>query len=240
MVAISKPQAWFVLPLGILLLLKVAGWRRGLIGLTFGGAVALIMSVVAFGFDQDSFSRYWSQGQLAGDYRYDFPAAYNLNYLFLGMRTEVPTWLSAVGFGLVGLVALLVGWRTLRGATGPQDSTLGAALLNTACFSFLIKMKERYLIYAMPLLGLGTHYDRKLIGPFLTLCWLQLINLSIIMFQSGRSRLQTLPENFYLWSSLLSQEWLRKGLAIGFILTLLYMLVYYWRTADPIKAINRD
>jgi hypothetical protein len=230
MVAISKPQAWFVLPLGILLLLKVAGWRRGLLGLTFGGIIALGLSVIAFGFDPNSFNRYWNQGQLAGEYRYDFPAAYNFDYLILGLRTEVPTWLSILGFGAVALVGILIAWRTLRGATNPASSMLGAALLNTTCFTFLIKMKERYLIYAMPLLGLGTHYDRKLIGPFLTLSWLQLINLSIIMFQSGRSRLQTLPENFYLWGNLLSQNWLRQGVALGFILTLLYMVAYYWRS----------
>ncbi len=236
LVAISKPQAWFVLPLAIILLLKVAGWRRGLIGLAAGAGTALTVSVIAFGFNVEAFNRYWGQGQLTGDYRYDFPAAYNLNYLVLGLRTEVPTVLTLFGFGIVGLAGLLVVWGIIHGASGWGKVGLAAALLNTACFTFLIKMKERYLMYAMPLFGLATHYNRRLIGPYLTLGWLQLINLSIIMFQSGRSRLQTLPENFYWWSSLLSQEWLRRGVAIGFILTLGWMAVLYWREANSSKT----
>lgn len=224
---ISKPQAWFVLPIAVLLLFKICGWRRGTLALLPGLALALIGSLVAFGFNGGSLVRYWSQGQLSGETNYAFPAAYNLSYLFVEMGDEYPRWLTLLGFGLTGLVFAGVLWFTLRGATALPHTTLGAALLNTACFTFLIKMKERYLIYAMPLLGLGLHYNRALLPPFLLLSWLQLLNLSSIMFMSGRSRLQTMPEFFYLWTSLLGEVWLRKTVAVLFILTLVYMAGLY-------------
>ena len=113
---------------------------------------------------------------------------------------------------------------------------LGAALMNSACYVFLIKMKERYLGYALPLLGLGTLYRPTLLKPFLALSWLNLVNLSIIMFQSGRSRIQTLPENFYMWGSILSQVWLRKAVAVAFIVTVVYMGWLYWRETKKAPA----
>jgi hypothetical protein len=226
--AISKPQAWFVLPLGLLLLPKLVGWKRGILGMLPGVGVVLVMSLAAFGLSWDSFSRYWNQGQLAGDFRYQFPTAYNLSFLLIDPNIEPPNWITGLGFGLVGLVMVGVAWKVLRGATRPGDSSLATGLMNTACFTFLIKMKERYLVYGMPLMGLGVYYDRKLLKPFLALSWLQLLNLSILMFQTERFRLQTLPENFYLWSSLLSQQWFRKSIAVAFILMIVYMGWLYW------------
>jgi len=234
--AISKPQALFVLPLAILLLPKLVGWRKGILGLIPGFVVALALSLIAFGFNQAAFLHYWTQGQLAGEYRYDFPAAYNLSYLLLDLKAEVPTWVAVLGFGLTGLAILLVAWRTFFGMTGLAYTTLGAALMNSACYVFLIKMKERYLGYALPLLGLGTLYRPTLLKPFLALSWLNLVNLSIIMFQSGRSRIQTLPENFYMWGSILSQVWLRKAVAVAFIVTVVYMGWLYWRETKKAPA----
>jgi Gpi18-like mannosyltransferase len=233
---ISKPQAWFVLPLAMLLLPKIVGWRKGILGLLPGFVVAAALALFAFGLNQASLYRYWTQGQLGGEYTYDFPAAYNLSYLLLDLRSQVPTWVAVLGFGLTGLTILLVAWRTFRGKLALADTTLGAALMNSACYVFLIKMKERYLAYALPLLGLGTYYRPALLKPFLALSWLNLINLSIIMFQSGRSRLQTLPENFYLWGGLLSQTWLRQLIAIGFIVIVGYMVWLYWRSPHKTPA----
>jgi hypothetical protein len=233
---ISKPQAWFVLPLAMLLLPKIVGWRKGILGLLPGFVVAAALALFAFGLNQASLYRYWTQGQLGGEYTYDFPAAYNLSYLLLDLRSQVPTWVAVLGFGLTSLAILMVAWRTFRGKLALADTTLGAALMNSACYVFLIKMKERYLAYALPLLGLGTYYRPALLKPFLALSWLNLINLSIIMFQSGRSRLQTLPENFYLWGGLLSQTWLRQLIAIGFIVIVGYMVWLYWRSPHKTPA----
>lgn len=230
---ISKPQAWFVLPLAVLLMPKMFGWRKALLALVPGGLLALALALPAFGMNGESLVRYWSQGQLAGEAgAVGFAAAYNLSFLVLDFGEIYPRWLTLLGFGLTGLVFAGVLGRTFfdknREVIEPENSLPAAGILNLACFTFLIKMKERYLVYAMPLFGLAVHYERKWLAPFLAISWLQLLNLSSVLFMNGRTRLQTLPEFFYWWVILLNQSWLRKSIALAFIATLGWLVYLYF------------
>jgi hypothetical protein len=237
MAAISKPQAWFVVPLLAWLLLQRTGWKRGGLGLTLGAGAALTMAGIAFGLDFKAIGRYLGQAQFAGEYKNENPAAYNLNYLLLGSTEGAPpTWLSLLGFAVVAIVLLTVLYFSARHKNHPnqiEQFGLGASLLVVTCFSFLIKMKERYLIYGLPFLGLGALSNRRLIKPFLALSWLQMIHMVIGLFQFGRSRTHTLPDNFFWWSSLLSQDLTKRLISVGTLGLFLWLATLYLSEVLP-------
>lgn len=230
--AISKPEVWFVLPLLVWWLVQRCGWKRALIGLVAGGALALGLSAITFGLDSASIQRYLSDPQLVGENNNDIPLAFNLNYLILGSeRQAIPAWLSLFGFGLVGLVLLGVIYSSRGRNRSLYEYGLAAAVQGLSCFSWLIKMKDRYLIYGMPFFGLAALQDRRLLKPFLLLSWLQLIQLVISLYGGTRGRLRDMPDNFYLWSFLLDQEWLRRGLSACTLLLFVYLAWVYLRGA---------
>lgn len=230
LVAISKPQAWFVLPLLGWMFVQRCGWRKAIPGLVLGGIVALTMLVIAFGADWNSFNAYWSQSQLAGEYDNGIPTAFNLSFLVLdNQRVAIPTWLSILGFGLAGLTLLWL-FYTMRGRNHSlQEYGLAATLSALACFVFLIKMKERYLLYGLPFMGQAALGERKFVMPFMLLSWLQLIHLVTYLYEAGPWGKRGLINNFYLWSALLSQEWLRRLISIGTLALFGYLAFLYWQ-----------
>jgi Gpi18-like mannosyltransferase len=228
LVAISKPQAWFVLPLLAWMLVQHCGWKRGSLGLLLGGGVALVLSGIAFGLDLNSVIHYFSNPQFAGEYSNEIPTAFNLNYLLLGTKkVEPPLWLSLSGFVVVG--AVLLGLLYSCAGRNQTASRYGQAiaLQVVSCFTWLIKMKERYLIYGLPFLGLAAVQQRRLFKPFLLLSWFQLVQLVMVLFQYGRSRTQTLAENFQWWSWVLSQPDMRRLLSFCDLLLFFYLGFVY-------------
>jgi Gpi18-like mannosyltransferase len=233
--AISKPQAWFVLPLLAWILVQRCGWRKGGGGLALGGILALSMATIAFGFDTKSVANYFNQPEFAGNYSYKYVTALNLNRLVVGSGqvTTVPSWLSLLGFVVVGLVMLGV----LFTRTGRQNSLkrdgLAGTLLVVTCFSWLIKMKERYLIYSFPFLGIAALEDRRLFKPHLALSWLQLIQLLTTLFDYSPLKKVNLTFYPFLWTRVLSQDW------SDYVLSTCTMLLFFYLGYVYLKQVRR-
>jgi hypothetical protein len=123
-----------------------------------------------------------------------------------------------------------------------KQAGLEANLFTFTCFTWLIKMKERYVIYSIPFLGIAAIQDRRLFKPFLALSWLQLLQLTISIFQEDRSRTKTLADNFYWWSVILNRVETQWIMSVGTIALWGYLLFFYLRkinlnrptpTSDP-------
>jgi len=235
--AITKPQAILVLPLLVWMLIRRCGWRRGLVGLSVGGGVAALLSAVAFGFDVSQLTSYL--GKLEPPDRYiNNPVAYNLNYLILGTSTVVPPeWLRMLGTIVVGTVLILILATTAKIEQSLVRYGLAGALFAVSFFSWEIQMKERYLIFALPFLALAALQERKFFLPFLLLSWLQLIQLIVNLYQRGHWQTRTLPDNFYLWSVLLSEDWTRRLISAATLLFFFYLTFLYIQEIRP-KRLN--
>lgn len=232
LVAISKPQAWFWLPVLAWLLVQRCGWKRGGLGLGLGGVLALALTGGAFGMDFQAVVRYFTQPEFAGDFDNGRPSAFNVNYLVLGEKTITPpVWLSLGGFAVLALMFGALLYFT-RGRDKPRKQyALAVGLAAQGCFTWLIKMKERYLIYSLPFLGLAAMLDRRLVKVFLGLSWLQLLQLIISLYRQGRAQRRDLSENFMLWGQLLSADWLRLVLSIGNVAVFAYLAFFFVREA---------
>ncbi len=227
-VVISKPQAWFVLPLLGWALIRRCGWKRASFGIGLGGALALLLSAITFGFDPNAVVHYFGQDQFLGSGYLNNPIAFNLNYLVLGTaEVAFPAWMVWLGLGMVSLVMLGVLLTSSRPDHPLKHYGLAANLLVVTCFSWLIKMRERYLIFGMPFLGLAAMQERRYIKPFLLLSWMQLIQLVIALYQRQRWQTRTLPDNFYWWTTFLNQEWVRRGLSALMLVLFCYFGLLY-------------
>jgi hypothetical protein len=169
-----------------------------------------MLSAIPFGFDTTAVTTYLRQPEFTGPFLNGISTAYNLNYLLLGSRSlEPPFWLTLSGMLIVLIVMASVVYFNSRRNRTLEEYSLGAGLLALACFSFLIKMKERYLVFCLPFFGLAAWQDRRLVKPFLWLSWLQLFYLVISLFQYNRKpEYRLLTDSFYLWSLILGQGWL--------------------------------
>ncbi len=233
-VAISKVQGWFVLPLLVWWLVQRCGWRKGLAGLVLGVGLAVGLAGIAFGFDLRAFNHWLNSPELAGTYDNQFPSAFNLNFLVLGLsKGAPPLWLSLLGFGIVGLGLAAVIWFS-RGRQKPfAQYELGATLLVVTCFSWLIKMKERYLLYSLPFFSLAVARERRLVKPFLALSLLQTLHLVIELLNASRWKKATLADYPFWWGTFFSQELVQKGLSV---LTLALWAYLVWRYIQLIRT----
>ncbi|HEX2914209.1 MAG TPA: hypothetical protein VH186_25640 [Chloroflexia bacterium] len=231
MVLISKPQAWFIAPLLGWMLLQRFGRYKGLIALSIAVLVTIVLGTFAFGFDSVAINTYFRQPEFTGNYHNELAAAFNLNYLVMGKEVmELPAWLSLAGFVVVCLVCVWV-LKTISG----RNQTLsryseGAALLGLSCFTFLIKMKERYLIFGIPFLGLAAIRNPRFLWPLLLLSWLQLLNLTSSLFLYNHAPYhRNLNDSFYLWSILLGEDWMGYLLSSSTILLFGWLAYLYWQ-----------
>ncbi len=225
---LTKPQNWFALPVLAWMLVQRCGWQKSIWGFLLGGVVSLGLSVIAFGANFNSVLGWLRQPQFMGEYQNLNPAAFNLNYLVLGVeRQPIPAWLSLVGFAVVGTTVLAVLYLTRGRDRAAGDYGFGGALLIVSGFTMLIKIKERYLTYALPLMGLAALQNRRLVKLYLALSWMHLIQLTEFLYRFGGKRLRSLPDNFFWWSTLLNQEWLRNVLSALTILLFIWMAVVF-------------
>ncbi len=221
--AISKPQAWFALPVLALLLLQKGGKIKSFQSLALGFILAGTLSGIAFGFDPASVVNYFQNPEFAGDYDNKYPTTFNLSYLILGAdRVAPPGWLSGLGFGIVGLVLLILVYLSLRKKQTLLNYCLGGAWLVISCFAWLIKMKERYLIFAFPFLGISALKEPKFYKVFLALSWLQLLQLLIGLYEYSPLKTFTLSDQPFLWSYLLGLTPVRQLLALSSLALSIY------------------
>jgi hypothetical protein len=220
------------------LLVQRCGWKRGGLGLVLGGSVALILAAIAFGLDPNAVNTYLNDPQLAGDYDNVYFGAFNFNYLMLGAtRTAPPTWLTLVGFGVVGAVGLLVLYFS-RGRKQPLAQIgLGGVLLVVGCYTWLIKMKERYLVFGFSFFGQAALQERRLFKPFLIFSWMQMLPLVTTLYSNyNRWRKLSLADYPYWWSMLLNEDWVRRVFSVCTLLLFGYLLFFYLKQALTPKA----
>jgi Gpi18-like mannosyltransferase len=237
---ISKPQAWFVLPLLGWMLVRRSGLPKALAGLGLSGAIVLVLGGIAFGGNLNNVFAYFNSPEFGGTYLNSNPSAFNFNYLLLGTaRLTPPLWLSLSGFGITGLVLLGVMYYSYSHPRSLSEYGAGAALVAITCFSYLIKMKERYLIFGFPFLGIAILQNNRLYKPFLVLSWLQLIQLVAILFEYTPRKKITLADQPYLWSVLLEQDWTRRALALCVLLLGAYLVIYYLKAVGLVYKSNK-
>lgn len=236
---IFKPQAWLLLPLLSILLLKKAGWKRGIAAGVAGLIFCLLLSILAFG-SVTFFLKFWLQPSLAGTATAEAATgslqAFNVLWL-LGFNTMPATaQITWFGFGIIALVEVLVLARTIWGRATQAEVSLGAAIVMVVFFLFAIKMRERYLYYALPVLLWACVYNRKLLKPYLILNYCCLVNTLYGYLSNQRHQL---PTSFYLWLQLLQPEiisWLT--LLTGLYLGGLYCYSFMDKRGD-IKSVQR-
>lgn len=242
MAFMSKPQIWFPLPLLTFLLIQRCGWKKTLQGLAIGAAASVAMFVVYFGGNPALLGRFFGQTELAGAYNNAWITdSFNLNFLLLGYANmAVPLWVSLPGFVLAGATLLLILYTTfLRGKREkPQEHySFAIGLHITAVYTFLIKMKERYNLYGLPLIGLAAMKEkRSLLVPFFLVSWLHLVATLVGLYQYNKvSNRTVLPKNFMLWSDILSREETRRVLSAASIVVFVWLLALYmgWRQRSP-------
>lgn len=228
LIFIFKPQAWLLLPLLAVLLLKKVGWKQGILVGLIGLSFSIGLSLLSFGNPQ-SVTNFLMQPSLAGNASGDAPFgslyAFNVLWLFgFGSRpaTDLVTWL---GFGLIGLIEIIVLARTIWGRANQKEVALGAALVMLVFFLVAIKMRERYLYYPLPLLIWACMYNRKILKPYLILNVCCLINtLGGYLFNVATP----LPQDFFYWPSLIQPNllsWLT-------VLTTVYLLFLYLNRSE--------
>lgn len=235
--AISKPQVWFMLPLLAWMLVQRCGGKRGGLGVISGGVVALVLVGIAFGLDPASLSQYLNNPEFGGTYINKYPTAFNFNYLVIGSEPiSPPGWLSVLGFVVMGAIMLGV----ILGSSGKDRSLkvygLGSSLLILTSFSWLIKMKERYLLFSLPFLGMTALSSRRFVRPFLVLSWLQLLHLVAALYDYSRWKQYTLDDYPFVWSILISNEWLKRGLSVATLALFGYLAFAFWQESFSKKA----
>jgi hypothetical protein len=227
---ISKAQAWFLLPIMAWWLLQRCGWKRTLAGLSLGGVAVVALSAAPFGLDINKVILYFTQPEFTGTYTNSNPNATNFNYLIItNQRVELPVWMSLVGALVVCATLGIILYFSRGYYKSLKQAGLEAGLFAFTCFTWLIKMKERYVIYGIPFLGMAAIQERRLVKPFLALSWLQLLQLTIGIFQEDRSRSKTLADNFYLWSITLNRVETQWLMSAGTIALWGYLLYFYLR-----------
>ncbi|MBN9391824.1 MAG: DUF2029 domain-containing protein [Chloroflexi bacterium] len=243
MAFMSKPQIWFPLPLLTFLLIQKCGWKKTLQGLAIGAVVSVGMFVVYFGGQFDLFVRFFGQTELAGAYNNAWITdSFNLNFLLLGYANmAVPLWVSLPGFALAGATLLGILYTTfLRGPREkPQEHySFASGLHITVVYTLLIKMKERYNLYGLPLIGLAAMKEkRRLLVPFFLVSWLHLVSTLVGLYQYNKvSNRTVLPANFMWWSDILSREETRRVLSAASLVLLVWLLWLYFRGQ---KAVDR-
>ncbi len=234
-----KPQAWILLPLLAVLIVKKAGWKRGMLVGIVGLALTLALAVPAFG-DFNSFLKFWTQPSLVGAAGKDADTgslgAFNLLWL-LGFDTKAATdnvtWL---GLGLFTLIYLVVLARTVWHEASEQEVSLGAAVLMVTFFFLSIKMRERYLYYALPVLVWACIYHRKLIKPYLCFSLFCLVNTLHGYLHNTH---HPLPTSFYVWPDLLQPvvfSWLTLGATL--YLVWLYLRLFFNFTSQRWRSLR--
>jgi len=229
---VSKAQAWFLLPLLAWWLLQRCGWKKTLAGLSLGAVVALALSAAPYGLDINNVIYYFNQPEFTGIYTNNNPNAANFNYLIItNQRTPLPVWMSLTGTLVVMVTLALLVYFSRGKERSLKQGGFAAGYFAFSCFVWLIKMKERYLIYSLPFLGIGATQEKRLVKPFLALSWLQLLQLTISMFQEDRSRSKTLADNFFWWSVTLNRVEVQWLLSLGTMILWGYLLFLYLRNA---------
>lgn len=223
---IFKPQAWFVAPFFAFLLLLRFGWKRGFLAGLAGGIVALALAVPAFGFDAKSFSDFWFQPSLGGNLGKGSSFAYNVIYLLGYGDAEPPDWIVYGGFAIIALAFGLAGWLTWRQQQRFKDRLaelswdgLVAALLVAVVFLFAIKMRERYLDYALLFLAMAALRNRRLFLPFTLFNGLCLLNMLAIYLGDRKEKV---PSTFFVWRQVMSAP------AMPYIVAALSLAVFGW------------
>ncbi len=222
-----KLQTVYLAPLLLIIMLKRSGWRRTCLAALPALGVVLLLSLPAFGFNREAFNRYWNQGQLAGDGLLEY-GAFNLLDLLDANNGQV-NWVVPLGFGIIALVYGGLALSTWQSRAGLRDLTLAAGLAILVCFMFAIKVKQHYLYYPLPFLGLAALYDRRLVKPWLMLGGVYTLMLVISPVISRRG---VVYDNFLEWNRLI-KAWhpvLEDGLAGAGILLFFYLAAFYtWR-----------
>jgi hypothetical protein len=235
MAFMSKPQIWFPLPLLTFLLIQKCGWKKTLQGLAIGAVASAGMFVVYFGGNPDLFIRFFGQTELAGAYNNAWITdSFNLNFLLLGYANmAVPLWVSLPGFALAGATLLGILYTTfLRGRRekSQEHYSFAIGLHITVVYTLLIKMKERYNLYGLPLIGLAAMKEkRRLLVPFFLVSWLHLVSTLVGLYQYNKvSNRTVLPANFMWWSDILSREETRRVLSAASLVLLVWLLALYF------------
>ncbi len=227
LVLISKPQAWFIAPFLGWIIWRKAGWRKALSAIAIGGSCALLIAAITFGLDWGEVLQYFQQPEFIGTYQNDFPVAFNFSYLVMGVERIIPpTWMNLLGLAVIACTFGLVIWTTRRRdyPHAIERYAFGAGLIALAFFCWAIKMKERYLLYSLFFLAIAVLQNRRLLKPFITLCWVQLIQTVIVNY--GHVRYRT-AFDFYWWNSLFIQDATRRALSVITLLMFFYFVAVY-------------
>lgn len=206
-----KPQAIILAPLQYAATLR----RHGPRGLLTGGLITLALIVVAsapFVLIGQGPGLYQAAVGAVGRFPQATNRAYNLWWLVVGdqLISNQTTWAGlsyrAIGFLLVGLVALLVMLAVLRNPAGPLRA-LGAAVLALAFFVLPTQIHERYAFFVLPFLLLAAAADLRLLLPFAVLVITSTLNIlgAIGGFAppfTGAIRASPLPE-LTAWANLI-------------------------------------
>lgn len=176
-----KPQAIILAPLQYAATLR----RHGPRGLLTGGLITLALIVVAsapFVLIGQGPGLYQAAVGSVGRFPQATNRAYNFWWLVVGdqLISDQTTWAGlsyrALGFLLVGLVALLVMLAVLRNPAGPLRA-LGAAVLALAFFALPTQIHERYAFFALPFLLLAAATELRLLLPFVVLVITSTLNI---------------------------------------------------------------
>jgi Gpi18-like mannosyltransferase len=228
LLVLFKPQAWILLPLLGILLVKLVGWKKSFMAGAVGIVTTLVLAVPAFGGNIDAFIKFWLQPSLAGTAQAEAATgtldAFNLHWL-LGFSDkpadDLATWVS---FGLIAIIYLVVAIRVIWKDASEKEVSLGGALLMGVFFLLSIKMRERYLYYTLPLLAWACLYNRRLIKPYLVLSITCLINM---IYGYLKNRPYPTPTAFYNWTNMILPKFFSW-------LTLLTLLYIAWLYLGPI------
>jgi hypothetical protein len=232
-----KPQAIFVAPLLVLVLLKKTGWRKTLRAVSLSAGLYIGLALPGFGFRLDKVGGYFFQDQLAGSLHADYIIAYNFPDLF-DYETNPQAWIAILGLGLIALTYLGLAFYVWKGRATPGQIALGAALAVGVFFTFAPKMHERYLYYALPFLALAAGYSalhRPIYRPRLGWLWiaysiLTLLEPAITRYYDEGS---LLTGSVFNWSKLILRyrDNLETGLSLAAVVLVAWLGWLFFQTA---------